>query len=479
MTPTDRPILWTAAEAAEATGGGGGADWTASGVSIDSRDITPGDLFIALEGPRFDGHDYVADALARGAAAALVARRPDRVDAEAPLLVVGDTFDALYDLGRVARDRTTARVIAVTGSVGKTGIKEALRLMLGDQAPTLASLASLNNHWGVPLTLARLPRDAAYAVVEMGMNHAGELTPLSRLARPHVAMVTTIESVHAAHFDSVEAIADAKAEIFAGLEPGGIAVLNRDNPRFGRLAEAARAAGVERIVGFGGGADSEARLLTADPEDGGWRVTAQIGPTLLAYRVPLAARHWALGSVSALAAVVAVGADPHRAAATLADLVAPPGRGRMIEIGLGDGRLRVIDESYNASPVAVAAALDVLGRHRPDGAGRRIAVLGDMLELGDRSSDLHGDLAGPLESAAIDLVFTVGHEMETLWNRLPATRRGGHAATARDVLPLVVGAVRPGDVVMVKGSRGMRTDRIVEVLRGLDGVAPDRRVNGE
>ncbi|GAB6051610.1 UDP-N-acetylmuramoyl-tripeptide--D-alanyl-D-alanine ligase [Magnetospira thiophila] len=471
--------LWTAAEAAQATGGVSVTPWVAHGVSIDSRSIAPGDLFIALSGPNFDGHAYVADALARGAAAAVVSRRPDNVAEDAPLLNVGDTFDALYDLGRFARDRATAKIIAVTGSVGKTGLKEALALVLSRQSLTSASLASLNNHWGVPLTLARLPRDAAFGVVEMGMNHAGELIPLTRLARPHVAIITTIEQVHSAHFDSLEAIADAKAEIFAGLEPGGVILLNGDNSQYARLHAAAEKAPAARIVSFGSTRDSAARLLAMDPEGEGWRVQANLDGRMLNYKMPLSGRHWGLTSVALLAAVQALGADPLAAAAALADLQAPKGRGQGHDIELPDGVLRVIDESYNASPVSMGAAIEVLGRLEPGQDGRRIAVLGDMLELGTSSKTMHGNLITPLTEARVDLVFTAGPEMENLWHRLPAAQRGGHAATARDLVPLVQAAVRGGDVVMIKGSRGSRTDLVVNALSTMNDGPRHRAANGD
>ncbi|CCQ72808.1 UDP-N-acetylmuramoylalanyl-D-glutamyl-2,6-diaminopimelate--D-alanyl-D-alanine ligase [Magnetospira sp. QH-2] len=470
--------LWTAAEAAQATGGVSANGWTASGVSIDSRTVSQGDLFVALSGPSFDGHDYVADALARGAAAAVVSHYPDGVTEDAPLLTVGDTFDALYDLGRFARDRAKARVIAVTGSVGKTGLKEALNLVLSRQGLCSASLASLNNHWGVPLTLARLPREADFAVVEMGMNHAGELAPLTRLARPHLAVVTTIEQVHSAHFDGLEAIAEAKAEIFQGLEPDGLALLNRDNGQYGLLAAAARACGA-RVGAFGSGPKAGARVLTCDPEGEGWRIRADICGTLLDYWVPLAGRHWCLASASLLATVQAVGADPVAASRDLADLAPGKGRGQGHDIQLPHGALRVIDESYNASPVSMAAAIAVLGRSTPGDGGRRIAVLGDMLELGTSSESLHRDLSGPIAEAKVDLVFTAGPEMEHLWQALPPAKRGGHAATAKDLVPLVQAAVRAGDLVMIKGSRGSRTDLVVTALCNMDGGAPERAANGD
>jgi UDP-N-acetylmuramoyl-tripeptide--D-alanyl-D-alanine ligase len=474
-------ILWTMPEISAATGGVAGSSFAASGVSIDSRSVKPGDLFIALKGPSFDGHSYVAAALAQGASGAIVHQHPAGIADSAPLVRVEDTMRALERLGHAGRERCQGRIVAVTGSVGKTGTKEALALVLGAQGRTSASLGSLNNHWGLPLSLARLPADAAYGVLEMGMNHPGELTGLTRLARPHVAIVTTVEAVHSAHFASAAEIADAKAEIFLGLEPGGIAVLNRDNKHFARLAKAADAAGAASIIDFGKHKDAKVRLIQFElfPEHS--EVSAYVAGIPVNYRVGIPGQHWVMNSLGVLAVVSAVGANVRKAAATLAELRAPKGRGQVATIHLPDGAFTLVDESYNASPVAVTAALEALGRRQPQAGGRRIAVLGDMLELGDEAPALHAALAKPIRRNHIDLVFTAGKNMERLWEALPSSLRGGHAASSDRLSPLVLAAVRPGDVVMVKGSAGSRMGPIVQALaaRGQgNGNSPKRIVNG-
>jgi UDP-N-acetylmuramoyl-tripeptide--D-alanyl-D-alanine ligase len=456
--------LWTAAEAAAATSGTAGGDWQAAGISIDSRTVAAGDLFVALAGPRFDGHDFVADALARGAVAAMVARLPAGLAAGAPILMVGDTLKALEDLGRVARHRGTAKVIGVTGSVGKTGTKEALKRSLERQGRTIASAGSLNNHWGVPLSLARMPRDAAYAVIEMGMNHPGEIDALSRLAAPDVAVITTVEPVHLGFFPSVEAIADAKAEIFNGMTPHGAAVLNQDNPHFARLAAAARTAGVACILGFGDHPNAAVHLIEAYLYSTASAVTASVMGEVVDYCVSMPGRHWVMNSLAVMAAVQAVGGDIAAAAAAMGQLEALDGRGRRHRVALPAGEALLIDESYNANPASMRAAITVLGTTEPRAGGRRIAVLGDMLELGDTAAELHRELAEPLRLAGVDLVFAVGPEMARLYQSLPAKQRGAHAATAAEMAPQIAAALRAGDVVMVKGSYGSRVSEIAKHL---------------
>ena len=464
-------VLWTAAEAAAATGGHAGGDWSAEGVSIDTRTVAPGDLFIALQGPNFDGHLFVADALARGAAAALVSRVPDNVAENAPLLLTGDTLEALTALGAAARLRSAATFIGVTGSVGKTGIKEALRQALEPLGPVMASAGSLNNHWGVPLTLARMPRDLAFGVVEMGMNHAGELGPLSRIARPDVALITTIEPAHIGNFASVEEIADAKAEIFEGLEDGGAVILNRDNPYFPRLAKAASRRGIDRIIGFGVDEAAEARLLDCRLLPSSSAVTASILGEEITYSVGIPGEHWVLNSLAVLAAVAAAGGDILEAARALGRLQALAGRGRRHLVR----GITLFDESYNASPASMRAAIGVLGAANLGSGGRRIAVLGAMLELGAESARLHAELSEPLQEADVDLVFTVGPEMEALQAVLPETMRGAHTATAAEMAALLPKILRSGDAVTVKGSNGSRMAVIVEQLLS-DPDAPASRV---
>jgi len=456
--------LWTAAEAAAATGGTASADWRATGVSIDSRTVAAGDLFVAIRGPNNDGHAYVAAALAAGAVAALVDRRPEGLAADAPLLAVADTQAGLEALGRAARARTRARIAGVTGSVGKTGSKEALRTILAVSGDTHASAGSLNNQWGVPLSLARMPRACDFAIFELGMNHPGELGPLSRMVAPEVALITTVEPAHMAFFPSVEAVADAKAEIFEGLRHGGTAVLYRDNPHFERLAAAARTAGAGRVLAFGSGADCDARLLDAAPDGDGMRVGASFHGRRLDYRTGAAGRHWAINSLAVLLVATALGAGLERSAAAFAGVAAPKGRGARLRVVLPGGAFTLLDESYNASPAAVRAGLAVLAGVPLGPSGRRIAVLGDMLELGERADALHRDLAADVAAAGVDLLFACGPHMAALYGALEPGRRGAHAADSARLLPAVLEAVGPGDAVMVKGSLGMRMAPVVEAL---------------
>lgn len=462
------PVLWTSEDAAAATRGRNSRPWRASGVSIDSRTLAEDDLFVALRGPRFDGHDYVADALRKGAAAALVDSAPSGLAAEAPLLVVDETLKGLESLAAAARQRSPARIAAVTGSVGKTGIKEALRLVLGRQAETAASVGNLNNQWGAPLSLARLPRTARYGIFELGMNHSGEIEPLSRLVRPHVALVTTIAPAHTEFFDTIEAVADAKAEIFSGLEPDGTAVLNRDNRWFDRLAAAARSAGAARVVSFGSEAGATVRLTGVESGEDGSVVSADCDGRPLTFRVGAPGRHWVANSLAVLATVAALGASAEDAAAALADVRPPQGRGRRSVLRVPGGNrgdtFTLIDESYNASPEAVRAAFEVLALASPSGQGRRIAVLGDMRELGAEARSLHVDLTGDLVRHPIDLVYAAGPLMAELYRALPPKMRGGHAADSAALAPLIAAVVRPGDVVLVKGSLGMGMARIVTAL---------------
>ena len=466
--------LWTSAEAAEATGGNATRGWEAGGVSIDSRTAQSGDLFVAIEGPEKDGHAYVGAALAAGAAAAVVHRRPDGIRADAPLLVVEDTLAALTALGRRGRDRCAARVVAVTGSVGKTGTKEALRHVLAAQGRTSASAASYNNLWGVPLSLARMAPGAAFGAFEVGMNHAGEIAPLARLVRPHVAIVTNVEAAHLAFFPSLEAIADAKAEIFEGVEPGGICVLNRDNMFFDRLRASASRRPDIRIVSFGlSDADATAREVSLDAD--GSDVAADIHGRGVDYRIALPGRHWVLNSLAVLAAVEALGADAATAAESLRTLAPLEGRGRTHSVACAGGTFTLIDESYNANPASMRAAIETLGRAFPRGRGRRIAILGPMRELGRESLALHEALAAPLMESGIDTVLAAG-EMRAVLDRIPAGMRGATADTGEALAETVAATVGPGDVVMVKGSNASRMD--VVVARLLDVAARPAMATG-
>lgn len=468
--------LWTSEDAAQATGGTATMPFVADGVSIDTRSLQRGDLFIALRGPNHDGHDHVSDAFARRAAGAMVEHAPTELPAAGPLIEVGDTREALHALARAARRRSRARIAAVTGSVGKTGTKETLGAVLAAQASTAVSLGNLNNDIGVPLSLARMPADATYGVFEIGMNHAGEIEPLSRLVRPDVAIITTVAAVHLEHFESTFDIADAKAEIFAGMS-GGAAVLNRDNPYFPLLVSAAQAAGVARVISFGAHPEALARLMDCEADAGGSTVWARIEGRDLRYRVSVPGRHWMINSLAVLAAVVGLGADLEAAAAVLATIEAPAGRGRRIVVEIPGGTVDLIDESYNASPASMRAAIETLSAIGPSRSGRRIVVFGDMLELGASSPGLHLSLAEPILHGGVDMVFTCGHESAALQDALPRRLRGGHAASAAELAPLICAVLRPGDLVMVKGSRGIRTDLVVDAILSLGG-RPRAAANG-
>jgi UDP-N-acetylmuramoyl-tripeptide--D-alanyl-D-alanine ligase len=457
--------LWTAADAEAATGGSSTADWVATGVSIDTRSLEPGDLFVALRGPNHDGHDFVATALERGAAVAMVDREIADLPTAAPLLRLRDTLAGLGALGAAARDRSRARIVAVTGSVGKTGTKEALGLALASSGSTYASTGGLNNHWGAPLSLARLPPDAAYGVFELGMNHSGEIAVLTRLVRPDIAVITTVEPVHLGFFPSVEAIADAKAEIFLGLEPGGAAILNRDNAHYRRLASAAERAGAAEVIGFGTHPDAEVRLIDCVLDSRGSTVAAAVSDSVMRFRLPVPGRHWVMNSLAVLATVMAAGADVRRGAEALGRLQALPGRGRRHGLAWRGGTLTLIDESYNASPAAMRAALSVLSITEPPAGGRRIAVLGDMLELGDAAERFHRELAAPLAAAKVDRVFLIGKAMAALHEALPEENCAGLWESADEAVPALLRFLEAGDVVTVKGSRGVRLSRIVERLR--------------
>jgi UDP-N-acetylmuramoyl-tripeptide--D-alanyl-D-alanine ligase len=451
--------LWQAVDAAAATGGRSRRDWRADAVTIDSRTLAAGDLFIALEGPNRDGHGFVADALAKGAAAAVVTRRPDDVDEDAPLLLVDDTQAALEGLGRRGRQRTAAKVVAVTGSVGKTSTKEMLRQVLGGFGSCHASRASYNNHWGVPLTFANLPPATSYAVAELGMNHAGEISALTRIARPHVALITAIAPAHLANFADTSGIADAKSEIFEGLEPGGIAIINADTLHADRLDRAARRFAAE-VVSFGAKPGADVRLLDLEPEADGSRAEIAIAGRRLQLRFAAPGRHWAMNGLAVLAVAERLGLDLDHAALRLAGVQPGAGRGATRAIGLDGRTIRLLDESYNANPASMAAALEVLGRQ----AARRVAVLGDMLELGDDAPGLHAGLAAAIEQAAVDEVFLAGPLMRHLDAALPAARRGGWAENSRKLVPAVLDGLADGDVVLVKGSLGSAMRHVIEAL---------------
>jgi UDP-N-acetylmuramoyl-tripeptide--D-alanyl-D-alanine ligase len=459
--------LWSEAELIAALAARASAPMSepVRGVSIDSRTLQAGDLFFAIRGETHDGHDHVARALEAGAAAAVVSReRAPSLAAFGPVFAVPDPLEAMGRLGVAARARSKAKIVAVTGSVGKTTAKEMLRAMLTACGATHASAASYNNHWGVPLTLARMPRDARFGVFEMGMNHAGEIAPLTRMARPHAALVTTIAPVHIEYLGSIEAIADAKAEIFLGLEPHGAAVLNRDAPEFERLRKAAASRGA-RVFSFGHGPECDASLLEVEAKDGGSRVRAHILSRDLAFELAAPGVHMAENALGALLAADALGADLDACAAALRGFSPQKGRGERFLLPTPDGPATIIDESYNANPVSMRAALALLAAANPGPKGRRIAVIGDMLELGPKAAALHAELAADLSASKVDLLFGAGPLTRALFDAAPASMRAAWTERSSELTDEVARALRAGDIAMVKGSNGSRMGPLVAALR--------------
>jgi len=452
--------LWTCDELLAATGGRlGGARFDATGVTFDSRELQPGDLFVALKGER-DGHAFARTAFERGAAGALVSQPVD-----GPYIEVPDTLVGLERLGIAARERARARRAAVTGSVGKTSVTQAVKAVLERAGPAHGSVKSFNNHIGVPLTLARMPRDTLRAVFEIGMNHAGEIEPLSRMVRPHAVAITTVGPVHIENFEDGETgVARAKAEIFAGLEPGGAAVLNADDRWFGLLSERAEAAGA-RVLRFGSGEGCEAQLLGIEPHGTGSMVRARIDGREIAFPIAQSGRHWGLNSLCVLLLTGALDVDLDTGLAALKGFEPLAGRGVRRTVRGPAGAFVLIDESYNANPISMRAALATLGAH--PARGRRIAVLTDMLELGSDAEAMHAALAGPIAEAKVDLVFCAGPLMCALWEALPVERRAGYARSAAELVPDVVREVRAGDVVMVKGSNGSKAGTLAAALGAL------------
>jgi UDP-N-acetylmuramoyl-tripeptide--D-alanyl-D-alanine ligase len=459
--------LWTSQAMAEAMRASihGALPEAVTGLSIDSRTIAPGEAYFAIKGDIHDGHNFVDAALKAGAALAVVAAaQREKFASDAPFLVVDDVLAGLVELARAARARLNAQVIAVTGSVGKTSTKEALRRVLEAQGETHASAASFNNHWGVPLSLARCPATARFAIFEIGMNHAGEIEPLVKMVRPQVAIITTVEPVHLEFFAGIEAIADAKAEIFTGVEPGGAAVLNRDNSQFARLQRRAEKLGINSIVSFGADAKSDARLLDVSLHSACSAVHANILGHDITYKLGMPGRHMAMNSLAVLAAASLAGADLALAALSLSQIEPAAGRGARRVLEIANGEATLIDESYNANPASMAAALSVLGRAAVGPHGRRIAVLGDMLELGPTSPALHRGLNDAVKANHIDLVYCCGPLMRNLWEALSTGKRGGYAESATGLEAQVVAAIRAGDAIMIKGSLGSKMKTIVDAL---------------
>jgi UDP-N-acetylmuramoyl-tripeptide--D-alanyl-D-alanine ligase len=461
-------VIWTAKEAVQATGGTCDGDWQATSVSIDTRTLEKGDLFIALAGEQGDGHDYVAKAFENGAAAALVARKIDGVP-EDKLLIVEDTLKGLEALGRASRARCGATIIAITGSVGKTGTKELMATAFGANGQTHASVKSYNNHWGVPLSLARMHAGTDYAIFEIGMNHEGEISPLSKMVQPDIAVITTIAPVHIENFDNgMDGIVAAKAEIFDGVKEGGKVVLNKDNEYYGALKSKAEKRGL-KVQSFGEDEDADATLTNILEAANGSRVEARILGEKLDYSLQIAGRHIATNALAVMLTVKLAVADMKKAAKAVARQEPIAGRGKreLLNIGQADNPVTLIDESYNASPTAMRAAFKVLALIDPGRGGRRIAILGDMLELGRDSDQMHADLALPLKAAGVDLVYTCGQRMKKLYDKLPDSQKGAHKDTSRELAQIVPDVLIPGDVVMVKGSLGSKMGTVVEALRAL------------
>lgn len=470
MTET-RPPLWTSQEAAAATQGEARAPFTAYGVSIDTRSLQKGDIYVALKGDRLDGHDYVDAAFKAGAAAAVVGRQYDTANAAGPVLVVEDTLKALEALGRAARARCKGKIIGVAGSVGKTGTKEMLAVLLSASGKTHASKKSFNNHWGVPLSLSNLPADADYGVFEIGMNHPGEIIALADQVSPHIAIITTIDREHIEFFENgLDGIADANAEIFTGMDADGIAILNHDNPYFARLKAHAEKQGIRTIYAFGEDDGADTQLVDCALQSSGSRVTADVLGTRCKYKLQIPGRHIVMNSLGALSVVKAAGADLDQAIEALKNAEAVTGRGNRHLITLAPERppLTIIDESYNANPASMQAAFKVFELVEPQDGGRRLAVLGDMLELGKDGPRLHAELANPLLKAKTDLLFCCGPLMDALFQSLPPQWQGAHAKDSKALMDIVRDAVQPGDVLLVKGSAGSRMAYIIEALHALN-----------
>lgn len=465
-------ILWTAAEAATATSGKlvGSPAWKATGIAMDSRLVRKGDLFIALKGVN-DGHDYVMEAFDNGAVAAIIDRDIDGAKMDMPLIMVKDTAQAMHDLGQAARYRGPLKhSIAITGSVGKTGTRAMLEEAFGALYTTHASTRSYNNHIGVPFTLAAMKPSSEVGIFEIGMNHADEITPLSKQVAPDMAIITTIAPVHVENFDDgIDGIIKAKSEIFDGMDSAGTAILPRDNEHYSKLVANAKTAGIQNILSFGEHEKADARLIDCLLAANGTRVKAEIQGEEIAYTLLIAGKHIALNSLSVLLAVKMAGGDIHKAAKAMERMEPLEGRGKRETIDSGDATnpITLIDESYNASPVAMNAAFRVLAMIDPGRGGRRIAVLGDMLELGKQSRQMHENLSMPLKAAGVDLLYTCGQNMKALYDAMPAANQGAHRDTSAELAEIVPDALVPGDVVLVKGSLGSKMKTVVEAMRSM------------
>lgn len=467
----DMQALWEASEALEATNGEVhySDKWHADGVSIDSRTVCPGDLFIALIGENTDGHKYLDNAVKSGAAAAIVSYIPENFTADFPLIIVKDSFEALYNLAKYSRERTKAKIIGVTGSVGKTSVKEMLKAAFSTQGTVYATEGNLNNHYGVPLSLSRMHKECDFGIFEMGMSAPGEISPLSVLAQPDVAIISTIEPVHLEFFDSVEGIADAKAEIFDGLNENGTAIINRDSFYYLRLLNKATDAHIKHILSFGLSSQADFQLIHHEENDNGGIVTANCNGIERKYQLGICGTHQAKNSLAVLAAVQALGENVQKAAEALGKLTPPKGRGKKHTATPNkNGKkvtVTVIDDSYNASPASVKAALEQLEKSKTNGKHKRsIAILGDMYELGDTASDFHEALSEDIMNHHIDGVMTIGDLMHNLYKKLPEEKRIGHFKDSDAATNEIISFIKTGDILLVKGSRGVRTDKIVNKL---------------
>ena len=478
--------LWTAYEAAAATGGmlcsrGGdpnrweAEEWEAQGLSIDTRSLKPGEIFVALSDVR-DGHDFIEDAFKAGASAALVTRPAVNAPDGKPYLVVRDTMEALRDMARAARLRNFGKRVAVTGSAGKTSTKDMLRHMLSVAGEVHAADRSFNNHFGVPLTLARMPIDARFGVFEIGMNHAGEITPLVDLVRPHTVVITTVAAAHLEFFDSVADIAEAKAEILTGLMPGGTAILPRDNEHYALLRKRADASCAGTILTFGSDPAADIRLIEAKQGDDAQHVRFLFDGKEFGFDLGVPGEHQAMNALAAFAAACAIGAQAGPCLESLAGFKIGAGRGAQIQVSLPDdkGTITLIDESYNANPASMRVAIELLGnaKRSAQNSGRRIAVLGEMLELGETSATLHAGLAGPLANAGVDLIHLAGKGMAPLWDMTPQAKRGAWCedmkSAGESFLAAIIGSLQDGDQLMVKGSNASGVSKIADAIRALN-----------
>jgi UDP-N-acetylmuramoyl-tripeptide--D-alanyl-D-alanine ligase len=465
MTEKEQKRLWLRDEVAAALAqGASGGDWVATGVSIDSRTLQSGDLFVALRGDTHDGHDYIAQAIAKGAGA-IIAEQPVK-DAACPILLVPDTLAALTALGRYRRRQTQAKIVALTGSVGKTTTKEFLQQLCQRFGPTAYSQSSYNNCWGVPLSLARMPRDAAFGIFEIGTNHPGEIAPLAQLANPHVALITLIGEAHIGFLGSLQAIAEEKGELLGGLVPEGGAILNRDDAFFDFLNVRAQKANAAAVVSYGQNEKADVRLIELDSDPVLRQMTMTFEASKVTYKcsLPFLGQHRAMNALGAFAAAVSLGLDPEKVCGGLSELSLIPGRGQVYTLQLGSGTFTLIDDAYNANPTSMQAAFAVCAAIPPLLRGRRIAVLGEMGELGEYAVESHAALAPLAEKSGIDIAFACGSMMTHFHEKLPVSRQGGHRPTIEELIPLVEDHIKPGDVLLVKGSKSSKVSLLVEKL---------------